>query len=173
MTKTILWVVGEPGVGKTTLVRGLLGPVVARIPKPKWTYGSGVACAGSFTGGAFDGADTVPYNGAAEALVFWREAIKEPLTIFDGDRFSNTKAVELFAAHRRLCVLLAAPEEVVAARRAARGTEQNASWVLGRKTKSRRFHARFPAEDRLVLEAGQSPDELLLCVKNWLKEKMQ
>jgi ABC-type dipeptide/oligopeptide/nickel transport system ATPase component len=173
--RTILWIVGEPGVGKTTLARGLLGKVPAevRIPKPKWSISGGIAAAGHYVGGTFDGADTVPYNGVEDALVFWREFIKSPLTLLDGDRFSNAKVVEFLAAHNKLCLLLSAPEDVVAARRAARGSDQNPSWVRGRKTKSRRFFEMFPEQDRFELAAGSSPTELLVDANRWLKGKTQ
>jgi hypothetical protein len=106
----IVWVVGEPGVGKTTLVReGLLEDDMELVGPPKWTVGQAVAAAGHYSGGKFDGADTVPYNGAAAALDYWATRLHTfPLTIFDGDRFSNDNAVKFFHArevtHRLCCI---------------------------------------------------------------------
>lgn len=174
----ILWVVGEPGVGKTTLVKGLLESNSTIVSKPKWTVGPTVCAGGHYTGATFDGADTVPYNGVGKALDFWSEFLAQrcTLTIFDGDRFSNAKVVRYFDNRNVLlscpptvlrCVLLFADEEEVHRRRLRRGSNQNPSWVKGRKTKSARFAETF--ERRLELNAGQSPEDLLAIVRPWLK----
>jgi hypothetical protein len=148
MTPTVLWIVGEPGVGKTTLARGLLEPDSRLIAKPKWTVGPTVCAAGHYTGATFDGGDTVAYNGAAACLDFWRERLQgHRLTILDGDRFSNGKVVAWFREHapyaKLMCAYLDAPAGVAAARRAARGSKQNESWIAGRATKAHRFMGQF------------------------------
>lgn len=179
-TLTVMWMVGEPGVGKTTLARLLLSEPRRLIAAPKWTLcddGRTVA-AGHYTGAAFDGADTVPYTGAIAALEYWREALsgKADLTFFDGDRFSYAGAVEFLKAVplplRLLCVHVVAPEGVAAARRTARGTTQNPAWVRGRATKARRFWESFPEADRLTLDSTRPTDalrELLLAGLGWHK----
>lgn len=145
------FLVGPPGVGKTTFARRLLGLAASgELPpggylteKPKWTIiGNDIAAAGHYTGGTFDGADTVPYNGVEAALADWDQNIREKvaLTLFDGDRFSHAKAFEFVRARVPVLVMhLAGDAELLAARRAARGSNQNASWLKGRETKARRF----------------------------------
>jgi hypothetical protein len=167
----VLFVVGEPGVGKTTLVRRLLEPDSYLVQRPKWTVGATVCAAGHYTGDKFDGADTVPYNGVLEALTFWSAELKDKrLTIFDGDRFSNASAVSaLRSASPGLdarCVLIAADPDVVAARRVARGSNQNAAWVKGRRTKSLRFAHTF--EKRLILDATKLVDDLETELRGFL-----
>jgi len=166
---TVLWMVGEPGIGKTSAARELLPKELQLIAKPKWTLEAGtgqatsarVCAAGHYTGALFDGADTVPYNGAKEALEFWRERLSHhELTLFDGDRFSNKTAVEFFKGLRNpprlVCVLFdAADEDLAAGRRKQRGSNQNESWVRGRTTKARNFFDGFPTVDRAVLHCGE------------------
>lgn len=163
--QTVLWVVGEPGVGKSSLVRGLMEPGMTTVPKPKWTVGSEVVAVGHYTGANFDGGDTVPYNGAEECLAYWQANLRDKrLTLFDGDRFSNATAVAFFRAlaapPRMVCAYLSAPAEVVLARRRARSTEvQNEQWVRGRATKARNFSEGFL--DVVALDATRPTEQLL------------
>jgi hypothetical protein len=169
---TILFVVGAPGIGKTTLVRRLLEPDSYFNAKPKWTIGPNqhVCAAGHYTGGTFDGADTVPYNGFQPALEFWaKELVHFDLTIFDGDRFSDSRSILFFKNHRvQLKVLhcIATPD-VLATRRKERGSKQNPSWMQGRETKSKRFAAEFG--QGLTLNMIENPETLERRVRQWLR----
>lgn len=175
---TILWLVGEPGAGKTTLARELLGSNLTLVDKPKWTCAPHMVAAGHYTGGAFDGADTVPYNGAADALIYWRDHLSKtaPLTLLDGDRFSNENSVKFFREYaqagnplRLVAAYVEVPAAVAAARRAARSeTVQNASWVAGRATKAHRFYGSFV--DAVVLDGMAHPAEAATLLRNYLSE---
>ena len=148
-----LYVIGEPGVGKTTAIRELMkidGAEIKReIEKPKWTIIGDVALAGHYRGQTFDGGDTVPYTGASAALEYWREHIlpTNKLTIFDGDRFSTQPSLDFLRACgvRVAGVLLVAPSEMTIARRAQRGSNQNATWLKGRITKANNFASKINA----------------------------
>ena len=161
MSRIALWVIGEPGAGKTTLVRRFVEQDSYLVQAPKWTVGEKVAAAGHYTGTKFDGADTVPYNGVEAALAFWtRELAGKELTIFDGDRFSYVSCVEhcrLSGAQPRAVLLVVPPEEGLR-RRTERGSNQNPAWVKGRITKSKRFFQTFNLS--LLLDATRSTDEL-------------
>lgn len=169
MTKRALFIVGAPGVGKTSAVRLGLGADPFTVPKPRWTIGrdGAVWAAGHYLGQTFDGADTVPYNGAREALTFWERKATARLTIFDGDRFSNEAAIAHVEAAlgeaNVLCVHLTAGGSVLDARRAARGSKQNASWMAGRVTKASNVATRFQSLGRLALALDTSslgPEEV-------------
>lgn len=160
MLPTVIWLLGEPGAGKTALARALLGVETMRCtrtmpPAPKATkgwvfYAERVVAAGWYCNDPFDGADTVPYNGVVPWIDWWmREYVAPPdLTILDGDRFSHLSAMQEIRALRPTvrfaCCMLELPAAVAAERRAARSSKvQNASWVKGRATKARRFFSDF------------------------------
>lgn len=169
----VLFVLGEPGVGKTTLVRQLLydsfRPSVKALtepPAPKWTTVDGEICAaGYYRGDAFDGADTVPYNGAHAALMHWSASYRDwPLTIFDGARFSTRSSLALLRSlapdHAIVGVHLVGGAE---ARRVQRqvitGVAQNATWIKGAATRAARFAQLIGATtiDTTERDAGVAP----------------
>lgn len=169
--RAVAYVVGAPGVGKTTLIRRLIEPGSVLISAPKWTVGARVCAAGHYSGGKFDGADTVPYNGVMTALAFWEQRLLDrPLTVFDGDRFSYA-GVRAFFRERgvlEVCVHLDAPPEVHAARRAARGSAQNETWIKGRVSKASAFASTFLGNRVKRIDATKPPEAVLEDVRAFL-----
>lgn len=180
---TVLWVVGEPGIGKTTFCRKLLAShgTRARVLEEngtKWTFfGEHCAAVGTWEGSKFDGGDTVPPSKILPALGVYRDhLLGSKLVLFDGDKFANANAVRfvysvislksaLFAESSRLvCVHLVGPASAASGRaqRVAAGAKpQNESWVRGRATKSARFADAFgPFGDIITInrDEGQSWD---------------
>lgn len=174
----VLWVVGEPGAGKTVLCRQILqtaGQPFQLLPQPKWTRAGRYVAAGHYNGERFEGADRVPYNGVRDALEAWREVLCKQgaptLTLFDGDRFSHGAVVQFFTALpvRLGCALLDTPAEVAEQRRLARGSKQNPAWVRGRRTKAMRFFEAFPG-DRARLPLDQHTPEGVLRAMTSVEE---
>jgi hypothetical protein len=173
VTPVVLWVVGEPGVGKTTMVRALLPrpwDVIDLPGWPRWTLcgpDKQVVAAGTYTGHPFDGADRVGYNKVRQMIEWWHENLfSRQLTVLDGDRMSYAKAVEAWAGVDRACVLLEGAK-LAEQRREGRGSRQDAAWVRGRRTKSERFAASFPGRTARIL-ADQPPEMLAGQVLDFL-----
>ena len=154
-----LFVVGAPGVGKTVALRSLLPFYYTLHVKPKWTLSTEIALVGHYGSGTFDGGDTVPYNGGAEAVNFWRTQVVPSVgvSIFDGDRFSHQgakAAVESAEGVTVGCVHLTCEPGELKVRRSARKNTQNASWMAGRETKAKRFASMFGTHQRLELDTS-------------------
>ena len=160
---------------KTTLARLFLPEDRWLVQSPKWTVGDKVCLAGHYTGTAFDGADTVPYNGVAVAIQYWAVHLCRNVrfTVFDGDRFSYKGAKEQIAkwVPQCYCALIddhSSGGAVAAARRAARGTTQNTTWVKGRTTKAERFYETFDQDHRILLEATDKPETSRMLIERAL-----
>src|SRR6185369_17585170 len=97
MTQLIIWLVGEPGIGKTTIARELLlsyGTRGHEYQTPKWTCFGVAAGAGHWRGTKFDGADTLPISQIKLALPFFVNVIPAEVAILDGDKLASQSAVE-------------------------------------------------------------------------------
>lgn len=173
MRRMVLWIVGEPGIGKTTIARMLLESHWRRdleIISPKWTgFGPDMCAAGWWRGEKFDGADTLPISQIKLALPYWRDHMSHRVAVIDGDKLSNSGAVQVAneMGARMACVLLTGVSEAID-RRLVRGTAQNEKWIDGRRTKARNFHHRFPRA-RYTFGATLGTDKLLTLLQEIIR----
>jgi len=150
VTRKVLWIVGEPGVGKTTVARKLLelyGEKSWEKSLPKWTgFGSEVATAGWWRGETFDGSDTLPISQIKYSMQYWADELKHiKLAVLDGDKLANKGAVRVAVEQNaQLFAVNIIGEQQAAERRLARGSKQDETWIKGRRTKSSNFYRFLP-----------------------------
>jgi ribose 1,5-bisphosphokinase PhnN len=165
----LVYVIGEPGAGKTTLMDEVLAgwtriPQAAPIPHELLTNWQGQLM-GAHLGRhrpPFGGTDALSMSIQPQALA-WIAGTTYPLVLAEGDRLANARffdTVRLVGVELTV-VLLDTPPAVAAQRRAARPGSQQASWVQGRITKTARLADAYAAV-RLV-GAGAAEDLRALC----------
>lgn len=123
--RTVAFVLGCPGVGKTTLVRHLLGwPTVTTIGR--WTVGATCCALGPYVGNTFDGADQLPLSRAVFAHAFEvleREVPAHLVALLDGVRLGKADAEALRGKARRVGLVLTAPIATLQQRRVQRASK--------------------------------------------------
>lgn len=147
---SLLYLIGEPGVGKSTTMQELTAGLdrwysarplhherLARGPRETLAVELGRTREG------FPGTDTLALNANPRAIefVYSRPA---PIVLAEGDRLANMRflkgaAVAGYLVH--VAYLTASDPAVPAARRAGRGSQQNEAWLRGRQTKVRNLAA--------------------------------
>jgi hypothetical protein len=147
----LVYVIGVPGAGKTTLVRAALAgwhrvPVASSVPHEQMVTPAGV------TVGAHLGVDRAPFGGTdtlsmsiQPKAVAWLAALHYRVVLGEGDRLGTASFFAAAAALpgvRLTVVLLDCPPVLAAARRAGRTpAAQDPVWVAGRMTKVARLAA--------------------------------
>jgi len=160
----MLYLIGVPGAGKTALMRMLVAPlgrqpVATPIPHTALYAGPrGAKPAGAELGvrrETFSGTDALALDVQPKALQFLEQA-PYPIVLAEGDRLANGKFfMAVMALGYDLHVVhVDCPPDLAAARRAARGSEQDARWVQGRVTKVARLAAAYAS---VVSDAVQAP----------------
>lgn len=161
----IVFVVGAPGVGKTTLLEGLLDSFdTFTHPAPKWTLSPPFALVGHY-GQTFGGGDTLGYTQGGEAVDYLFNTLKPNddywYFFLDGDRMSSQTILSQVeqAGVKPFCLLLTATDEALEKRCSQRGSNQNPTWAKGRKTKALNFAAKFPLSRKLEIDTtALTPD---------------
>lgn len=173
----LLYLLGEPGVGKSTTMATLTAGLDRFCtPKPlhheRLALGAGptVAVELGHSRPGFPGTDTLAMSANPLAIGFmqWRTY---PLVLAEGDRLANMKffrAAQAAGYGVHIAHLTTGDPAVPAARRAARGTVQNAVWLRGRQTKVRNL-AGWAAEvglDLLTIDTGaRTPAQVVATLR--------
>lgn len=160
MRPWLLYVLGIPGAGKTTVMRAALGPwnrVLRTDPfahellveSDSITLATGrrsgrvIGAHLGYDRHPFGGTDTLPMN-VQPRVIEWLATAPHPVIVGEGDRLGNAKFLDAAA---KFCdvttVLLDCDPDRAARRRQDRsGRVQNPSWVAGRETKVTNLAAR-------------------------------
>lgn len=145
--KRFLYVIGQPGSGKTTAVDELCQPYNPvdypdPIPHRAWfddtrfkfvTLGKHKP--------PFSGTDTLGMAVQPSATGWLTSAYAPPTVVAEGDRLANSKFFNTLtdAGWRLTVAYIDTPDELAQQRRNLRGTVQNPAWVKGRITKAERL----------------------------------
>lgn len=163
----MLYLIGVPGSGKTTVVSKLIKPTAGtqhQVPYVYYTeYAPGVIQLG-WNRETFGGTDSLGMAAQKHVIAFLEET-KPRIVVAEGDRLANGKffdaATEMGYELDIAC--LEVPDDVLEARRAARnaliGKAQNENWLKTRMTKVANLKSGYPVttfdSDRPVSEVAR------------------
>jgi adenylate kinase family enzyme len=177
VTHRLIYVIGEPGSGKTTAVDAFCSTYVpldidTPVPHRAWLDGPDLAFV---TLGRhrppFSGTDTLAMNVQPTVTTWLTHPSSPPIVLAEGDRLGNGKFFDaMLTAQRDLTVVhLATDPDLAAQRRADRsarsGTVQNPTWVAGRRTKVARLVETY---DVVRINGNRPVDEIAADLANLL-----
>jgi hypothetical protein len=168
--RRLVYVIGQPGAGKTTVMRAVTGQWMAyprRAPGfacPHVAYGDdGRVIQLGQDRADFGGTDALAMNIQPRAVELMATTAAE-VVLAEGDRLGNDKflsASEALGWEVRV-VWIALPDAVARARCAGRGSDQAEAWVRGRRTKVRRLAERWGP---LKLDGTRPVEELAVEIR--------
>lgn len=166
--KHALYVIGEPGSGKSTLVEELTAADEAQereVPfAHRWypgTYPEAVIELGKRRD-TFPGTDALSFS-VQPKIEVWLAAQPVRLMLAEGDRLANARFFDhLIEAGWNLVVArLRVKPETAATRREQRDARHDASWVASRQTKVNRLGALYPERTINVWHEDGGTEEAL------------
>lgn len=154
--KAATYIIGEPGVGKSTLVGWLtegLPYEETDSPFAFRRYDCGVTELGRRRE-AFSGTDALAMD-VQPKVTAYIEAVQPRLVLAEGDRLANRKFFTFLREQGYdLYVYALVGAKVAERQREQRGSQQNATWLAGRRTKI----VNLIDSDTIMLEAGMPSD---------------
>jgi len=166
-----VYLVGEPGTGKTTLMNRLLATYDRQAPvkldgtlmgEPlrigQRTVGLHL---GTNRAGGFGGTDALAMNVHPVAVAWASSSPLPPRVYAEGQRLGTVAFLRALAARGSVTLALLQGEEVAAARRAQRGSTQSESFIKGARTRAANLAERAPrGVTVLTLDAELPVEEL-------------
>lgn len=160
MTATLVYLIGPPGVGKSTTMNRLTAgcarshkakPVSHEALVDPATADTVAVELGKARPG-FPGTDTLPMNVSPTAAA-WIAERPHQLVVAEGDRLAHIGFLDAAraAGYEVVLAYLHAPDTTVDARCAQRGSQQNDSWRRGRATKAANLADKAEAAGHTVL----------------------
>jgi hypothetical protein len=159
----ITYYIGEPGTGKTTLMRGILAEY-SKVEDGEFvkeglvTYHKfarqKVIVLGRYDEGTFAGTDTWS-KGVGPKFRQWlldnREIYRDWTVLGEGERLSNAPNMDaMFAEEGMKLVCLEVSDKELERRRAARNNTQNESWMKGMRTRIANLCVKYPHEVEVI-----------------------
>lgn len=169
----LMMVIGEPGVGKSTLVEELTRGAAfedTESPFPFRRYDCGVTEFG-IRREDFPGTDAYPMD-IQPRIIAYMSAVRPKLVLVEGDRLANAKFLDWardVLGYEVWLYNLFGPD-VAEQRRAARGHEFDPAWLKGRQTKVDKLAYLQRAE---ALDAEMSPREIAAQIGNPVAEALR
>lgn len=149
MTKRIVYFIGVPGSGKTTLMREVMAPFYGiQHAKPfahiEYQHPTERVVQVGKERGTFSGTDALSM-GVQPKVVEWLKTCDYDTILAEGDRLATDSFFHAASEVGGLMLfVLACSEATAQERRAARGSNQNETWLKGRVTKVQRLAERWP-----------------------------
>lgn len=166
--KHSIYVLGAPGVGKSTLMAGLLanvamGPVTTLRGTLRGHYFNGGVYLGIMRN-RFPGTDGLAMNATTDAEAFVLSAT-DGLLIGEGSRLGHTRFLDKCNVGRDMTLIhLHASEDALCARRNHRGSDQNVIWMRGAATRARHAFDNARPHQRIDLDTSDLSAEQILSI---------
>ncbi len=168
-------IIGEPGVGKTTVMRAVLDEIrldPERLGAARWMRSDAekLIVMGNYGGHTFDGTDRLSmscYADLERAAGYFADQLPGYAILWEGDRMTRQRWLDALVQHGYELVVFHVTAEAGAAqaRRDSRGSNQNPSWIAGRRTTSARLGLRSNATD-VDLSDDLAAEELARVIRN-------
>lgn len=168
-----LYIFGEPGAGKSTLVQALTADLEKRlsrepVPHIVWHTPTAQVLEIGYERETFRGTDATPMSIQPAAIKYVHSKPCD-FMLAEGDRLATDGFFQAIQeAGYKLTLLHVAPPNVVG-RRAARALElghaQNATWVAGRVTKVKNLVKRWSLDTNYVRLGGEELEEAVAAAR--------
>jgi energy-coupling factor transporter ATP-binding protein EcfA2 len=170
--KHFIYIIGEPGSGKSTLVAALLKhPGIAHDkPFAFIQYPGGIELGARRE--KFSGTDALPMNVQPKVVEWLKGQLDETIVLGEGDRLANLSffSAAQGAGYNLMVYHLWVPLHIGEMRRKERGSDQNEAWIMGRITKIQNLVKRLKPE---TLDGRKSIEELVYRLrKNPIIERL-